>query len=978
MQTEVGKLLARRQELSRLGLELPPDQLMLLKRLLYRLGWTRLQLQRAVKMAKRKPTPPENVIRFPRGLKTHARVEVERRASGVINWRVKFPTFRTAEDEAQKTPELLVHIQRNEDYNKVPSFRAAIGWDQGGKIIHRVDNHPTAQAALDALLEHEGARKTLFQATGGKVGQKPDDTLDWRPQESIPEDYYAMSRVGPHRLARLTLGPGQEFGQPFGGNEAMRSHDIHDEAGKNVGVAVVQRRNGGKHLYVHYVGDGQTDMGTNENQFGREGMRHVFTHLAHLYPDADTIGGNRMSGFRKGSSESDREVTFDLNRFRNRAKRPQGPQPDGADPNIERLSRKRVQVTRYARTISHTDPEFLNWWTQLTGRRNRSVFIPNPDSPNEPNHPFTRMDGVHLPTAAPFEDWLRENEDWRHWLLRGLAVHTTIDRSGPIYQRYTSELRRPDRGRGTEILLGHRQHRQSEHMPPVPPGEQQWPHMVLHHPPLTYREGGPMSYVYFNRDDKNAPVVSLYTIHPNKRKQNHHLESILTPSEYAAMRGEAATAGVTFPEAPESHRAEPERMSRYSFLSKKVVRYETFEKRNKTAKNKAENARRPHVKRGQHVCRSCWEHYHAIPRARKCPKCGGDVYTVTKSSRVGPKRYAEERLPVSRAGSVIHPENPDAIFQVIGVHPDLKNGPNAHYVGRYHVRNVGGKWVWHHDLGIGTAPTRQQALANANMEKYPFMHHHPVYPVMEFRQSPHGQELTPEQHLALGLPGTSHPPDELHESQEHPGQHGPSFPEDYYAMSRVKRYAMTNRSNFIDALRRIRSSNQKAVHQVAKLAARKLGLTDTKIVNALHDTPHGSVPGVAQAVYGDAPPEHLNALGAWLGLTSNLPGYAVFHARPTGPDALYRVRVHGSGMDMRARLDRAGITNRVIVPHRKGFDVIVPDQGNKMGPTVQAFADAHSSQVEMSSGHLSVVGSADQARAREMFRNRVVAQEQGA
>lgn len=194
-------------------------------------------------------------------------------------------------------------------------------------------------------------------------------------------------------------------------------------------------------------------------------------------------------------------------------------------------------------------------------------------------------------------------------------------------------------------------------------------------------------------------------------------------------------------------------------------------------------------------------------------------------------------------------------------------------------------------------------------------------------------------------------------------------------MQRPRRYAVSRRGDFIDSLRLIKSSNQKAMHQVAEQVSKQLGLEPTKVYDALHDTPHGAVPGVAQAVYGQVSPEVLHAAAAWIGLTSNAPGVAVFHPRPTGPDTLYRFRGDGSGMDLRVKLDRFGLRNRILIPHRKGFDVLIPDVGNKQREMVERYAAHHKIDLEASPGHFKPIGSADQAQTRSIFRDKVATQE---
>lgn len=184
------------------------------------------------------------------------------------------------------------------------------------------------------------------------------------------------------------------------------------------------------------------------------------------------------------------------------------------------------------------------------------------------------------------------------------------------------------------------------------------------------------------------------------------------------------------------------------------------------------------------------------------------------------------------------------------------------------------------------------------------------------------------------------------------------------------RYAAPRR-DFLDALRRVRSTQTRALHQVAGRVARQLGLEPTDTVPALHDGPGGSVSGVAMATYGHARPEDLHAAASWLGLTGRWPGAAVFHVRPNGPDALYKFRATGSGHNLRDQLTRAGVTSRVLVPHKGGWDVLVPDPGRRLGRAVSALARQHGSPVEASSGVMKVMGSADDAAARAKFRGAI-------
>lgn len=191
----------------------------------------------------------------------------------------------------------------------------------------------------------------------------------------------------------------------------------------------------------------------------------------------------------------------------------------------------------------------------------------------------------------------------------------------------------------------------------------------------------------------------------------------------------------------------------------------------------------------------------------------------------------------------------------------------------------------------------------------------------------------------------------------------------------LKRYKMVA-GDFLEALRRINSTQQKGIKDTLETIAAKIGAKPASTVNALHDSPTYSVPGVAMAIYANAKPEAIQALAAWGGLTGNIPGMAVFHVRPDGPDMLHRFRAQGSGHDLRNRLDKAGLTNRILVPHRTGFDVLIPDRTGELRQRVQDFTKQQKTELQSSRGHFKTIGSSDQSRAREMFRNAIVKSEQ--
>jgi hypothetical protein len=131
--------------------------------------------------------------------------------------------------------------------------------------------------------------------------------------------------------------------------------------------------------------------------------------------------------------------------------------------------------------------------------------------------------------------------------------------------------------------------------------------------------------------------------------------------------------------------------------------------------------------------------------------------------------------------------------------------------------------------------------------------------------------------------------------------------------ARPRKYAH-RRTDFIEALRQIRASNNlQSLRQVVD--ALNLGRTDA--VPALHDTVHGSVPGLSVAVYNPVKPELLHAAAAKMALAANQPGAAVFHVRPGGSDHLWRFRqALQAGFERRA--DRTESLLREIFQKPKG------------------------------------------------------------
>lgn len=93
-------------------------------------------------------------------------------------------------------------------------------------------------------------------------------------------------------------------------------HNFHitDETGKQVGTASFTEENGGKNLYVNFVG-GANEKGfprDTPNAFGMQAMRGLLAQVQKEFPQAETISGERVSGARMASGAGEGKVSIPL------------------------------------------------------------------------------------------------------------------------------------------------------------------------------------------------------------------------------------------------------------------------------------------------------------------------------------------------------------------------------------------------------------------------------------------------------------------------------------------------------------------------------------------------------------------------------------------------------------------------------------------------------------------------------------------
>jgi hypothetical protein len=160
MEKKVAELLLEQKKLKRLNLELPPNKLLLLQRLLYRLGYT-------------------NMNRRTKSIKYSELVNTDLNKPGIYGksqssirgWKVVRgykPVKHNGKYIWQSAGEAVPHSEAEHgDWDKLPEARELIG-------------KPLSEYHL------------WMYGLGGKAPEA--EGVDWRPDETIPEDYYSMHR----------------------------------------------------------------------------------------------------------------------------------------------------------------------------------------------------------------------------------------------------------------------------------------------------------------------------------------------------------------------------------------------------------------------------------------------------------------------------------------------------------------------------------------------------------------------------------------------------------------------------------------------------------------------------------------------------------------------------------------------------------------------------------------------------------------
>jgi 2'-5' RNA ligase len=175
-------------------------------------------------------------------------------------------------------------------------------------------------------------------------------------------------------------------------------------------------------------------------------------------------------------------------------------------------------------------------------------------------------------------------------------------------------------------------------------------------------------------------------------------------------------------------------------------------------------------------------------------------------------------------------------------------------------------------------------------------------------------------------------------------------------------------SDFIQAVRQVRSSNQQVRREIATAQWKKLKLDTEAIRDAISDAPHTASADTASSILHDGDLDRVRAGAALIGLQTNSPSLLLFHESDDGIDLLHRFTVNGSAEKLRKRMDAAGLVNRTLIPTETGWSTLLYDPSGAMRDRVEAFAQSEGTQLETSRGQGEMLGGGDEAEGEESSR----------
>lgn len=183
----------------------------------------------------------------------------------------------------------------------------------------------------------------------------------------------------------------------------------------------------------------------------------------------------------------------------------------------------------------------------------------------------------------------------------------------------------------------------------------------------------------------------------------------------------------------------------------------------------------------------------------------------------------------------------------------------------------------------------------------------------------------------------------------------------FYKAEKVK-YQSPALSEFITAVRQIRSDNQEVRRKIAEEQYKRLGL-EVKVRDAIADWPHSASANTAHSIDHNGDLDKVRAGAALYGIQTNSPQLLLFHEHPEGTDLLHKFDVQGSAEKLRQQLDAAGLPERTLSPTSTGWSVFFFDPKGQLQPKLSAFTQQAGYNLETSVGTGERIGDGQQAEA---------------
>lgn len=177
-------------------------------------------------------------------------------------------------------------------------------------------------------------------------------------------------------------------------------------------------------------------------------------------------------------------------------------------------------------------------------------------------------------------------------------------------------------------------------------------------------------------------------------------------------------------------------------------------------------------------------------------------------------------------------------------------------------------------------------------------------------------------------------------------------------------------TKFAHAVKALRSSEHAAAVAKSKEIDSRLGLTG-RIFNAIGDWADGAENSIVTEYDGDVDPEKVKRAAALRGLAWRQKAVVSFVGDPDGPDSVHDIKVSGADpVEVRDRLDEAGIPFRSLIEEAGGTRVIVFDQGNELEPAFHRFGDHYHGRItaEIHPGRGEFIGGDTRTEADREYR----------